>query len=149
MWTITFWGRTTNPTLDYLPLGLWSIIELDVGIICACMPGMAGLLRRILPRAFATLKGSSNSNANTNDLRTYRGEGRMGSSSNKHKISKTTDVHVSFGSRSERNSKDDNYELLGGMPSQTPLRLHNVEELNHVDKNEYPCGETREYGKKW
>lgn len=117
MWTITLWGRSTNPTLDYSSLGLWSIIELDVGIICACMPGMATLLRRILPRAFVTLKGSTNGTANTNDLRTYGGGGRMGSSVVRNKISKTTDIHVSFGSASERDSKDDDYELLGRMPS--------------------------------
>lgn len=122
MWTITVWGRTTNPTLDYLSLGLWSIIELDVGIICACMPGMATLLRRLLPSVFESIKGSSNGTADTDGLRTYSGEGTMGNSFSKNKISKRTDIHVSFGSRGEHDSKDDNYELLGRMHSQTPLR---------------------------
>jgi len=148
MWTITVWGRTTNPTLDYLSLGLWSIIELDVGIICACMPGMATLLRRVLPRAFGTLKGSGNGTANTDGLQTYSGKGRMGSPRVKNKISMTTDIHVSFGSGGERDSKDDDYELLTKMPSQIPLRPPHVE-LSHFDKNEYPRGETRESRNKW
>lgn len=126
MCTITEWGRTTNPTLDYTSLGLWSIIELDVGIVCACMPGMATLLRHILPRAFGTLKGSSNGTVNTNDIRTYGGTQGMGSSHTKNKISKTTDIHVSFRDGSDRDSKDDDYELLGRMSSQTPLRPPNT-----------------------
>jgi hypothetical protein len=122
MWTITVWGRTTNPTLDYLSLGLWSIVELDVGIICACMPGMAALLRRVLPRAFASLKGTSKNTANTDEIRTYGGDRRMGSSPTKSKISKQTDIKVSFSHGNDRDSKDDDYELLGRMPSDNSLR---------------------------
>lgn len=147
MWTITLWGRTKNPTLDYVSLGLWSIIELDVGIICACMPGMATLIRRILPRVFGTLKGSSSNNpVSTDSLQTYGG-GRMGSSKLKTKISKTTDIHVSYDSRNKRGSKDDDYELLGRKSSDTPLRPHHVE-LGHLGKDEYPRAEIRKYHNK-
>ncbi|KAK7918323.1 CFEM domain-containing protein [Apiospora marii] len=44
------WTRSTNPTMDYAPLAVWSLVELDVGVICACMPGMAGLFRRLKKR---------------------------------------------------------------------------------------------------
>lgn len=150
MYTITVWGKTTNPTLDYLPLGLWSIIEIDVGVICACMPGMASLLRRVLPNVFGTLRGSSKGIGDSSDLRTYASERRAGSSQ-KNKISKTTHVHISFGSKgSQRDSKDDDYDLLGSMPMQNnnitpPL------ELRKMDKAEYPHprGDARGYHKEW
>lgn len=41
------WNKSTNPTMDYANLAAWSLVELDVGVICACMPGMAGLFRRL------------------------------------------------------------------------------------------------------
>lgn len=147
MWTITVWGRTTNPTLDYLSLGLWSIIEIDVGVICACMPGMSTLLRRTLPRLFGTINGSSKGTGKSSGLRTYNTDRSLGSSPLKNKISKTTDIHQSFGSLSERDSKDDDYELLERKHSQTLLRPAPVT-LNLADKTVYPI-EHREYRKKW
>ncbi|KAH8889021.1 hypothetical protein GQ53DRAFT_604331, partial [Thozetella sp. PMI_491] len=42
-------GRSTNPTFDYTRVGVWSIIEIDVSVICTCMPGIAALLRRVCP----------------------------------------------------------------------------------------------------
>jgi hypothetical protein len=128
------------------------------------MPGMATLFRRVLPRAFGTLRGSSNdATADTDDTRTYDSNGRKmvsgqgrrirpGSSSAKN-ISMTTDIHVSFGSgNSERVSKDDDYELLSRMPSETPLRPPNAEVSpldNKVHDYEYPRAEQREYRQKW
>lgn len=41
------WSESTNPTYDYANLALWSLIELNTGVICACLPGMASLFRRI------------------------------------------------------------------------------------------------------
>ncbi|KAH6718782.1 hypothetical protein BKA61DRAFT_542829 [Leptodontidium sp. MPI-SDFR-AT-0119] len=43
-------ANTINPTWDYFEAGTWSIIELDVGIICACMPSFRILLIKIFPR---------------------------------------------------------------------------------------------------
>ncbi|KAK5174363.1 uncharacterized protein LTR77_001443 [Saxophila tyrrhenica] len=40
------WQATTNPTWTYNPIALWSSIECNVGIICACIPALAGPLRR-------------------------------------------------------------------------------------------------------
>lgn len=35
-----------NITWDYLPAGVWSLIEVYCSMICCCMPSMAGLLQR-------------------------------------------------------------------------------------------------------
>ncbi|TKA77221.1 hypothetical protein B0A55_02576 [Friedmanniomyces simplex] len=40
------WRKTTNPTWTYAPIALWSLIECDVGVICACMPALAGPIKR-------------------------------------------------------------------------------------------------------
>jgi hypothetical protein len=37
---------------DYVQIGYWSTIEADVGVICACLPSIRGLFRRIWPRIF-------------------------------------------------------------------------------------------------
>lgn len=42
-------GNTTNLTQDYVDLGIWSTIEVPVGVICACMPAIRSLLRKLLP----------------------------------------------------------------------------------------------------
>lgn len=40
------WHATTNPTWTYSPIALWSLVECDVGIVCACMPALAGPIKR-------------------------------------------------------------------------------------------------------
>ncbi|KAL4971925.1 hypothetical protein BDW66DRAFT_155210 [Aspergillus desertorum] len=38
---------TTNPTKDFVPVGVWSLLEIDVGIMCSCMPGIRALCKRL------------------------------------------------------------------------------------------------------
>ncbi|KAL2136162.1 hypothetical protein VTI74DRAFT_5215 [Chaetomium olivicolor] len=52
--TINEATRTVNPTKDIAQLCLWSGIELDVGVICPCLPSFRLLLRRLLPRVVGT-----------------------------------------------------------------------------------------------
>lgn len=40
-----------NPE-DFVPLGLWSIVEVCVGVICACLPALRSLLATVLPKVF-------------------------------------------------------------------------------------------------
>jgi hypothetical protein len=51
---ITFAG-SSNATWDNFPVSLWSTVEINVGIMCTCMP----TLRLILVRLFPALGGSS------------------------------------------------------------------------------------------
>jgi len=41
----------TDPTWDLVPLELYSSLEVDSGIICACLPAMAPLLQRFFGRS--------------------------------------------------------------------------------------------------
>ncbi|KAL2857733.1 hypothetical protein BJY01DRAFT_201994 [Aspergillus pseudoustus] len=37
-------NSTTNPTKDFVPVGIWSLLELDVAIMCACLPAIRALV---------------------------------------------------------------------------------------------------------
>ncbi|KAL2171351.1 hypothetical protein VTG60DRAFT_2993 [Thermothelomyces hinnuleus] len=52
--TINQFTRAVNPTKDIVQVCLWSGIELDVGVICPCLPSFRLLLRRLLPRVLGS-----------------------------------------------------------------------------------------------
>lgn len=57
----------TNSSIigNFVDIGYWSVIEVDVGVICACLPAIRLLLRRCLPTAFGdTRQGTSMSRSN-------------------------------------------------------------------------------------
>ncbi|GAB1732553.1 hypothetical protein NU195Hw_g5600t1 [Hortaea werneckii] len=43
-------GNTTNFTYHYKSVGYWSTAELDLAVICACMPGIRLLIKWAMPR---------------------------------------------------------------------------------------------------
>ncbi|KAM4055754.1 CFEM domain-containing protein [Hirsutella rhossiliensis] len=47
---LNFSVHTANPTWDFFDVGIWSTVEINVGIICVCMPSLRLLLVRICPR---------------------------------------------------------------------------------------------------
>lgn len=51
---VTF-GKSSNATWDNFPVSLWSTVEINVGIVCTCMP----TLRLLLVRLFPALGGGS------------------------------------------------------------------------------------------
>ncbi|KAL2842799.1 hypothetical protein BJX68DRAFT_278171 [Aspergillus pseudodeflectus] len=58
--SLIVFANTTNLTWDYVQIGYWSTIEIHVGVICACLPAIRALFRRIWPRMFGdTDKGIS------------------------------------------------------------------------------------------
>ncbi|KAL3465711.1 hypothetical protein BJX64DRAFT_285314 [Aspergillus heterothallicus] len=40
--------QSKNPTRDFIPVCIWSVLEIDLGILCACMPGIRACLRHII-----------------------------------------------------------------------------------------------------
>ncbi|KAJ0415818.1 GMC oxidoreductase [Aspergillus carlsbadensis] len=58
--SLIVFANTTNLTWDYVQIGYWSTIEIHVGVICACLPAIRALFRRIWPRMFGdTAQGIS------------------------------------------------------------------------------------------
>lgn len=45
---VTF-AKSSNATSDNFPVSLWSTVEINVGIICTCMPTLRLLLVRVFP----------------------------------------------------------------------------------------------------
>lgn len=41
------------------PGGYWSVIEIDVGIFCVCLPALRSLLSRLFPSVFGSTKEAS------------------------------------------------------------------------------------------
>jgi len=56
--SLVSFANTTNPTYDFYNSGLWSMLELDVGIICVCMPNIRLILVRLFPKVMATANQS-------------------------------------------------------------------------------------------
>lgn len=47
---IAFSYHTDNPTWDFFDVGIWSDIEINVSMICVCLPSFRLLLVRLFPR---------------------------------------------------------------------------------------------------
>lgn len=93
------WGKTVNPTYDYARLAIWSLLEMMAGVICACSPGIASLLRRMSPKIFGTIKASKHSGDS------YDSTENSGRKSTPKIFAKTT---VTLDSYSARPSAQDN-----------------------------------------
>lgn len=154
MWTIASFGVSTNPTLDYQALALWSLVELDVGIICACMPGVASLMRRMLPSVFGSTKGTSSGNSGQNTIWGSESDRfRRIESPTQKRIHKTTDFSVSYGTDTIQDSKDEEhefveYETVSRKESQRQLRPPQLD-LPHLE-GQYTFGaDLGGYREKW
>ncbi|KAL4880293.1 hypothetical protein BJY04DRAFT_219289 [Aspergillus karnatakaensis] len=66
-------NTTMNPTKDFVPVGVWSLLEIDIGIMCSCMPGIRALCKRIWAAFFKKptgyTYGSSRSKPNSGGSR--------------------------------------------------------------------------------
>ncbi|KAF2791700.1 hypothetical protein K505DRAFT_219712, partial [Melanomma pulvis-pyrius CBS 109.77] len=51
--SLIYFSNSQNITWDYVAASYWSVIELDVGIICACMPSLRALMLRYFPKIFS------------------------------------------------------------------------------------------------
>jgi hypothetical protein len=47
---LVHWDHSQNPTWDYTPVAIWSTVEANFGMICACMPPLARPLKTLWRR---------------------------------------------------------------------------------------------------
>lgn len=73
-----------NPTWEFFDVSMWSVIEINVGLICACMPSFRLLLVHLFPKQLGSTQqyygnqsGSRAKGAGTGD----RGSRRFGTTS--------------------------------------------------------------------
>lgn len=65
------------PKGDYVEIGYWSTIECDVGVICACLPAIRSLLRRVFPTAFGDTTNANSKASMSRSGGTSRLEGKI------------------------------------------------------------------------
>lgn len=58
---LVVFARGNNPTWDQANVVNWSNIEINVGIICACLPTVRVMLTRAFPKVLETTRGGSQS----------------------------------------------------------------------------------------
>jgi hypothetical protein len=42
----------------FVPIAYWSLLEVDIGVICACLPGVRAFLARCFPDWFPSTRGT-------------------------------------------------------------------------------------------
>ncbi|KAK2627361.1 hypothetical protein QTJ16_003327 [Diplocarpon rosae] len=61
--SLVHFQNSRNPTWDNLSVSIWSTIEINVGLICACMPTLRLLLVHLFPNIMASQNQSGSKNA--------------------------------------------------------------------------------------
>ncbi|CAK4031936.1 Hypothetical predicted protein [Lecanosticta acicola] len=56
---LTVWGDSANLTRSYNPIAIWSNLECNLSVICACVPALAGLAQRLWAYLFGGSRSSS------------------------------------------------------------------------------------------
>lgn len=112
------WASSTNQSYDYANLALWSLIELNAGVICACLPGMASLFRKIKKShqdkkrtgtGYGTYgnNSSARSPGGTRQFGTKSNQSALRSFSGNNDIMKTTTVSVQYKPRADDELSDE------------------------------------------
>jgi hypothetical protein len=60
LWALAHYNASTNPIYDNMLSGIFSPLELNVGIICMCMPAFRRFIARFAPTCFGSTFASSN-----------------------------------------------------------------------------------------
>ncbi|KAL4955810.1 hypothetical protein BDW69DRAFT_182177 [Aspergillus filifer] len=69
--TTTGFLKSTNPTRDFVPVSIWSVLEIDLAIICACFPGMRAFFKMVLPSSESSVTyGSYGPSGESSTLKT-------------------------------------------------------------------------------
>lgn len=61
---VKYGTHSLNPTWEYFEVSKWSTIEINVGIICSCMPTMRLILVRMFPKQMGTTQRDYSDYAN-------------------------------------------------------------------------------------
>ncbi|VUC25935.1 unnamed protein product [Clonostachys rosea] len=57
--SINEFTKTHNVTKDFVGIGIWSALEMNVGVLCACMPSIHVLFKALFPKQWSTTRGDS------------------------------------------------------------------------------------------
>jgi len=68
LYSLVHFANTQNITWNYVDAGFWSLIEIDVSIVCGCMPAHRFLIARAWPKTRTTLDSGNNISARQSKL---------------------------------------------------------------------------------
>ncbi|KAK3319855.1 hypothetical protein B0T19DRAFT_273425 [Cercophora scortea] len=107
--SINQFTSAVNPTKDIVQVCLWSGIELNVGVICPCLPSFRLLIRRILPHMLITTdKYEMDSKTGTKTNPTSKRKSHHVPTKSTHTITKTTSISMRYSvDQSQSRSSDD------------------------------------------
>ncbi|KAJ5743631.1 hypothetical protein N7533_008501, partial [Penicillium manginii] len=108
--SLIHFASTENLTWDYVAIGYWSTIECDVGVICACLPAIRSLLRRVSPKLFGDTEQAKSYGMNSHS----RGTGSRFENS----------IHVQNSFQVQSKSDSRNFYPLDDMESSSQANLH-------------------------
>lgn len=91
---------------DWLEASLWSTIEVEVGLICACMPAIRLGIARIFPKTFGSSADSKQTGANRSHGNTLRSDWAAS------RIGVTTSVRVTHARRPQTNDQASFVQLV-------------------------------------
>jgi hypothetical protein len=121
--TLTNIGSITNATYHYNSIALWSALEGDVGVICACMPALAGpilyLFRDVLGPKLTTMNKSSANKSSANKYSANK------SSTGSHITGKKSIVRLPS-SESTREFGRDAQDRKAGIEKRVSTTLYNL-----------------------
>jgi hypothetical protein len=87
LYTLAHFAKSKNITWDYFEAGYWSLLEIDVSIICGCMPAHRLLVARLWPMMKSSFHSGKNSSANSSAF-------SAGVGSNATRYKKTVNISV-------------------------------------------------------
>ncbi|KAH7176948.1 putative integral membrane protein [Dactylonectria macrodidyma] len=81
---VKFGTASENPTRDYYAAGLWSVVELNVGLICICLPSFRQFVIRLFPSIDSRITKYQVSSGGHSSASNRRGQsrGKEGSDTN-------------------------------------------------------------------
>ncbi|KAL4963655.1 CFEM domain-containing protein [Aspergillus stella-maris] len=122
-------NSTMNPTKDFVPVGVWSLLEIDIGIMCSCMPGIRALCKRLYAILFNKPTGYTGSGSSRSKPSHSGGNGSKESGGGSNSRNAMSPRHYSSKSKSSAGS--------GGSSGQF-IRLTEVETADSTSDDRWP-----------
>ncbi|KAK3689706.1 hypothetical protein B0T22DRAFT_177183 [Podospora appendiculata] len=122
--SINEFTSAVNPTKDIVQVCVWSGIELNVGVICPCLPSFRLLIRRILPHMLVTTdKYEMDSKTGNMTNPTTKRKSRHVPTKSGHTITKTTSISMRYSVDPSRSSDEHRGQSMDGSNSGSSASL--------------------------
>ncbi|KAF9894850.1 hypothetical protein FE257_004471 [Aspergillus nanangensis] len=108
------WG--SNPTVELQPIVHWSVIEVQIAVLCACLPTTRAMFVHLFPGVIGESAGTSYPQPTTPSGRGMFPNGRS-TGGQKSAIAKTVSYSVDYGSKPQHGDEDSFVRLVEMEPA--------------------------------